>query len=147
MIDFGTSTSYCITIGSDLWNFNFFFLIMILNEKKGIIMCFLTFFLKKKDICTIFYQYKLIFLLQIYRLCKWGCMAGIFLGCVCSWRWPRIPSNITNCCLLRRFSHNYYASKHQIAEDHFPIFDRRFIQMAKVTVRRPKLLMNKMSPF
>ena len=55
--------------------------------------------------------------------------------------------HMSYCCLLRRFSHNYYASKHQIAEDHFPIFDRRFIQMAKVTVRRPKLLMNKMSPF
>ena len=55
--------------------------------------------------------------------------------------------NKINCCLLRRFNHNYYASNHQIAEDYFPIFVRRFIQMAKVTVRRPKLLMNKMSPF
>ena len=52
-----------------------------------------------------------------------------------------------HCCLLRRFNHNYYASNHQIAEDHFPIFVRRFIQIAKVTVRRPKLLMNKMPPF
>ena len=49
-------------------------------------------------------------------------------------------------CLLRCFNHNYYASNHQIAEEYFPIFIRRFIQMAKVTVRRPKLLMNKMSP-
>ena len=55
--------------------------------------------------------------------------------------------NISYCCLLRRFNHNYYASNHQIAEDHFPIFVRRFIQIAKVTVRRPKLLMNKMPPF
>ena len=52
-----------------------------------------------------------------------------------------------HCCLLRRFNHNYYASKHQIAEDYFPIFVRRFIQLTKVIVRRPKLSMNKMSPF
>ena len=58
-----------------------------------------------------------------------------------------MPANIYHCCLLRRFNHNYYASNHQIAEDHFPIFVRRFIQIAKVTVRRPKLLMNKMPPF
>merc|ERR1739842_118574 len=51
------------------------------------------------------------------------------------------------CCLLRRFNHNYYASNHHIAEDHFPIFVRRVIQMAKVIARRPKLFMNEMSPF
>ena len=54
---------------------------------------------------------------------------------------------ITHCCLLRRFNHNYYASNHHIAEDHFPIFVRRVIQMAKVIARRPKLFMNEMSPF
>ena len=51
--------------------------------------------------------------------------------------------NIKLCCLLRRFNHNYYASNHHIAEDHFPIFVRRVIQMAKVIARRPKLFMNK----
>ena len=50
---------------------------------------------------------------------------------------------ILYCCLLRRFNHNYYASNHHIAEDHFPIFVRRVIQMAKVIARRPKLFMNK----
>ena len=54
---------------------------------------------------------------------------------------------MAHCCLWRRFNHNYYASNHQIAEDHFPIFVRRFIQIAKVTVRRPKLLMSKMPHF
>ena len=55
--------------------------------------------------------------------------------------------NKWHCCLLRRFNHNYYASNHHIAEDHFPIFVRRVIQMAKVIARRPKLFMNEMSPF
>ena len=73
---------------------------MILNEKKWNCYVFLDFFLKKKDICTICYQYKLIFLLQKCRLCNWGQMAGIFFKMCCFWRWPRIPCKITNYHLL-----------------------------------------------
>ena len=69
-------------------------------KKKWNCYVFLDFFLKKKDICTICYQYKLIFLLQNCRLCNWVQMAGIFFLMCCFLRWPRIPCKITNYHLL-----------------------------------------------